>query len=91
MDLDKIYKAVDDDEMNSPLVSIVYELEKQGYKVKLEGIEVTSEDLEKEMFGDLEKATNIFEIELFKNSGIGQKFKLVFNDYHRFYFQPCDE
>lgn len=40
MNIQKIFDAVVEDEMNSTLPSIVYEPEKQGYKVTIEGIEV---------------------------------------------------
>ena len=87
MNIEKVFSAVEEDEMNSPLPTIVHELEEQGYKVKLEGLEVTANDLDAELFVDLEKATNEFEIELMKDDEIIQKFKLVFTDYHRFHIQ----
>ncbi len=87
MNLEKIFTAVYEDEMNSPLPTIVYELEGQGYKVKLEGLEVTANDLDADLFVDLEKATNEFEIELMKDDEINQKFKLAFTGYHNFHFK----
>ena len=89
MNIQKIFESVDADEMNSPLPSIIWELEQQGYKVKLEGLEVTASDLEAGMFSDLERATNEYEIELFKGTGSSQRFKLVFTGYHKFNFQSC--
>ncbi len=88
MDIQKIFEAVDNDEMNSPLPSIVYELEQQGYEVKIEGLEVTTADMDIKLFDDFEKATNEFDIEIIKGDLI-QKFKLVFTDYHKFNFQSC--
>ena len=88
MNIQKIFDAVDDDEMNSPLPSIVYELEQQGYAIKIEGVEVTAGDMEDKLFEDLERATNEFEIEIFKERST-QKFKIVFTDYHKFNFQSC--
>lgn len=88
MNIEKIYNSVNEDEMNSPLLSIVWELGQQGYAVKLEGLEVTASDLEEDMFSDLEKATNEFNIEITKEN-LFQKFKLVFTDYHRFNFESC--
>lgn len=85
MNIEKIYNA---DEMNSPLVTICTELEKQGYNIKLEGLEIKSADLEQDLFNDLEKATNEFEIELIKESEPKQKFKLIITDYHKFNLQP---
>ncbi|MCL4279137.1 MAG: hypothetical protein KJZ60_05545, partial [Ignavibacteriaceae bacterium] len=68
MNIKKIYDAVNGDEMNSPLPSIVSELEQQGYKVKIEGVEVTAVDMPDNLLDDLEKATNEFEIELLKDN-----------------------
>jgi hypothetical protein len=87
MNIQKIFTAVDEDEMNSPLPSIIYELEQQGYKVKLEGLEVSSDNLDGNLFGDFERAVNEFELELTKEDEQHQKFKLVFTDYHKFNFQ----
>lgn len=88
MNIQKIFSAVADDEMNSPLPSIIWELEQQGYKVRLEGVEVTAGDMEAKLFEELERATNEFIIELTKEE-LAQKFKLVFTDYHKFNFQSC--
>jgi YbbR domain-containing protein len=85
MNIEKVFATVD--EMNSPLPTIVHELENQGYKVKLEGLEVTANDLDANLFVDLEKATNEFEIEIVKEGEKSQKFKLVFTDYHDFIFK----
>lgn len=63
MNIENLYKAVEEDEINSPLPTIVHELEMQGYNVKLEGLEKTANDLDAELFYDLEKTTNEFELE----------------------------
>ena len=89
MNIQKIFESVNADEMNSPLPSIIWELEKQGYTIKLEGVDVTAGDMEDKLFEDLERATNEYEIELFKETGSSQRFKLVFTDYHKFNFQSC--
>ena len=89
MNIQKIFDAVNEDDMNSPLISIVNELEQQGYTVKLEGVEVTSHDLDADVFNDFEKAANEFNLELLKQSSLEQKFKIVFTDYHKFNFQSC--
>lgn len=88
MNIQKIFQAVEIDEMNSPLPSIVYELENQGYKVKIEGLDVTAADMDDKLFDDFEKATNEFKVEVIKEE-LTQKFKLVFTDYHKFNFQYC--
>lgn len=89
MNIQKIFTAVDEDEMNSPLPTIIYELEQQGCKVKLEGLDVTASDMDEEMFSDLERAVNEYNIELLKENEPLQKFKVVFTDYHKFNFQSC--
>jgi hypothetical protein len=89
MNIQKIFTDVDEDEMNSPLPTIVWELEQQGYKVKLEGLEVTAGDMADDLFEDLEKATSEFDIELIKGDETEQRFRLVFTDYHKFNFQSC--
>jgi hypothetical protein len=88
MNIQKIFESVEEDEMNSPLPSIIWELEQQGYKVKIEGVEVTAGDMGDKLFEDLERAINEFEIELIKEN-TAQKFKLIFSDYHKFNFQSC--
>ena len=60
MAIEKIYSTVEEYEMNSLLPAIVHGLEMQGYKVKLEGLEVTAYVLDADLFVDLEKATNEF-------------------------------
>jgi hypothetical protein len=88
MNIQKIFKSVEDDEMNSPLLSIIWELEKQGYTVKLEGVDVTAGDMEDKLFEDFERATNKFYVEIIKE-GLKQKFSVVFTGYHKFNLQPC--
>jgi len=89
MNIERIFTAVDEDEMNSPLPSIVWELEQQGYAVKLEGVDVTAGDMGDELFENLERATNELTFELLKENQPVQKFKLIFTDYHKFNFQSC--
>jgi hypothetical protein len=88
MNIQKIFESVDTDEMNSPLPSIVREFEQQGYRVKIEGLEVSSLDMNDQLFEDLERATSEFEIEILNESEPSQNFKLVFTDYHKFNIQP---
>lgn len=86
MNIQNIFYAVESDEMNPPLPLVVLELERQGYKVKIEGLEVNAEDMEDKIFEDLERATNEFNVEI-TNEKSSQKFKIVFTDYHKFNFQ----
>lgn len=86
MNIEKIFKAVNEDDMNSPLISIVNGIEKQGYSVKLEGVDVTADDLDDNLYSDLEKSVNEFNFEISKNGIVEQKFKLKFLEYHKFCF-----
>lgn len=83
MDVEKIYSAVEDDEMNSPLITICDELVKQGYDVKVEGVEFTNSDICFNLLNDLEQVTNEINVEI-TSKNITKRFKLVFTDYHRF-------
>lgn len=87
MNIQKIFKAAEESEMNSPLISVVWELGQQGYQVKLEGLKVTTSEMGSDLFNDLERATNEFEMELLRGTEPVQKFKLVFTGYHEFSFQ----
>jgi hypothetical protein len=89
MNIERIYNAVDFDERNSPLGAVCFELELQGYNIRLEGIDITTSDLNDSIFTDLEKSTNEFNIELLKDGLVEQKFKLVFTDYHKFNIQQA--
>ena len=84
MNIQKLKQALEKDEMNSLLLSICFELEQQGYIVRVEGLEVDSKEIDTDLFSDLEKATNEFNIELIQNSKSVQKFKLIFTGYHLF-------
>lgn len=83
MDLEKIYSAFEDDEMNPPLITICAELVKQGYDVKVEGVEFTNSDICFSLLSDLERVTNEISVEI-TSENITKRFKLVFTDYHRF-------
>jgi len=78
MDFERIREAVKKNEMFSPLLSVCYELEQQGYVVKVEGLEIDSIDLDTDIFDDLEAATNVFEFELLKQNVVVENFKLLF-------------
>lgn len=86
MNIENIYTAVEEDEMNSPLITICGELVKQGYDVKVEGVEFTNDESCINLFSDLEFATNEINFVLTKNNK-RESFKLVFTDYHKFEIQ----
>ncbi len=83
MNLEKIYNAVESDEMNSPLISICDELVKQGYTVLVEGVEICNDEMSNNLLNDLERATSEINFEI-TNKNTTESFKLVFTDYHKF-------
>ena len=83
MNIEKIFQAIKRDEMNSPLISVCAEIEKQGYKIKLEGVDITMNELDDEIIADLEKSGNKFKFELLKDGESVQKFTLEYTDYHK--------
>ena len=88
MNIENIYDAVNSDEMNSPLITICNELIKQGYSIKIEGLEIDSLENDSKLFEDLEYATNEFLIELSRVDEPNQKYKVVFTGYHQFNLKP---
>lgn len=89
MNIERIYKAVEADEMNSPLPTIINELEDQRYKFKLKSFEVTTQDIQGEIFSDIDNEINKFEVELTKGDQKEQSFNLSLTVYHKFNFQDC--
>ncbi len=74
MNIEKIFNSVDKDDMNSPLISICAELEKQGYQIKIEEVKETCEDFDNPSFIDLEKSTNEFVFELYMENNNDQNY-----------------
>lgn len=87
MNIENVFKALDEDEMNSALGIICYELELQGYNVKIEDIEVCAEEIFEKKLPSLEELPEPLNIELLKNGEIEQKFAIDFTDYHRIIFK----
>lgn len=80
MNTQKLFKLIEAEEMNSPLITINFELGRQEYRVKLEVVEVTTENMYDNIFDDFEKAMNRFENEQMKDSEPPQKFRFKFTD-----------
>jgi hypothetical protein len=87
MNIEKIFTALKEDEMNSALGVICSEFEHQGYKIEIEGIEVTSEDIFEEKLSSLEEMPEALNITLFRDGKEEQKFSINFSDYHKIVFQ----
>ena len=90
MNFGNIYKAVEADEMNSPLITICSELKRQGYNIKIEGVEVDSLEKYSKLFEDLESTSSEIRIDLSKANEPDRKLKLVFTGYHEFNFQTVN-
>ena len=84
MDIKKIIKAVNDEEMHSALRTIYYEMRKQGYDVKIEEVEVMPEDIDSDIFIELEQYARDITIEINKKNEVNKKYNLTFAGYHKF-------
>jgi len=89
MNIEKIFNALESDEMNSALGIICRELEGQGYKVKIEDIEVTSEEIFNGKAEYLEQYPDRYKVEAKSLEGEKQKFYLRFTDYHKFIIESA--
>jgi hypothetical protein len=78
MNVQKIFDILQEDQENSALSIICGELEEQGYKIRLDGRDVTSA----EIFGgdhvDLEDKVGTLNVSLYKNGSLEQEFTLEF-------------
>jgi hypothetical protein len=74
MNIEKIYSALKEDQMNSALGIINSELEAQGYEIEIEGIKVTSKEIFENKFPSLEEVAEPLNIILFKDGKEEQKF-----------------
>ncbi len=87
MNIEKIFLALSEDEMNSALGIICSELESQGYKIEIEGMEITSDEIFENKFTSLEVVNESLNINLFKEGKSEQKFSITFTNYHKVSFQ----
>jgi hypothetical protein len=82
MNVQKIFDALKEDEMNSALGIICAELEDQGYDIIIEGIKVTAEEIYENKFPSLEEVAEPLNITLSKEGNEEQKFAIDFMNYH---------
>ncbi len=87
MNIEKIYLELNSDQMNSALGIICSELESQGYKVEVEGIQVTADEIFENKLPSLEEVAEPLNIKLFKLGQEEQKFSIYFIDYHKVEFK----
>lgn len=91
MNIEKIYSALKEDQMNSALGIITLELEAQGYEIKIEGIKITSEEVFENKFPSLEEIAEPLNIILFKDGKVEQKFSIDFIEYHKIIFKEFND
>ena len=87
MNIEKIFSALNKDQMNSTLGIICAELESQGYEIEIEGIQVTANEIFGNKVPSLEEVTEPLNIKLYKNGSVEQKFSIKFVEYHKIVFQ----
>jgi len=82
MNIEKIFEALEEDEMNSALGIICAELENQGYTITIENIQVTAEEIFENKIPSLEEVADSLNIKLSKGEHEEQKFAIEFVDFH---------
>ena len=82
MNIQKIFDALEEDEMNSALGIICAELESQGFDVEIENIAVTAKGIFDNKFPSLEEIPEPLNIKLILDGVKQQEFSMEFADYH---------
>ena len=82
MNVQKIFDMLHEDQDNSALGIICGELEEQGYKVQIDGREVTSAGIFDGDHKDLEDKLGPLNVALYRDSSMEQEFSLEFVDDH---------
>jgi hypothetical protein len=82
MNIQKIFDALHEDEMNSALGIICAELENQEYDITIEDINVTAEEIFENKIPSLEEVAESLNIKLSKGGNEEQKFAIDFVDFH---------
>jgi hypothetical protein len=89
MNVQKIFQALNEDEENSALGIICGELEKQGYIVAIDGVQVTSAGFFNGEHKEIENRIGPLDIRLMATTKtqklkIEQEFCIEFTDFHEF-------
>ena len=82
MNAQKIFDILHEDQDNTALGIICGELEEQGYKVQIDGREVTSAEIFDGDHKDLEDKLGPLDVSLYKDGSLEQEFSLEFIDPH---------
>lgn len=81
MNIEKIFKALEEDSNNSALGIICQQLEKQGYIVSINEEAVSSEGIFEERHPELESLSQV-DISLKRGKKMEQSFSIEFTDFH---------
>ena len=87
MNIEKVYTALQEDQMNTGLGIVCAEFETQGYEVEIEGLQVTAKEIFGNKFPSLEEVLIPLNIKLLKNGISEQQFSIEFVDYHKIIFR----
>ena len=90
MNIQKLYAALDADEMNSSLGIICGELESQGYVVMINDKKVSSEEFFDGENKDLEQEFIPIKMSLYRTDTLEQEFVIEFNEYHDFVIKKAN-
>ncbi len=82
MNVQKIFDMLHEDQENTALGIICGQLEEQGYKVQIDGREVTSAEFFDGDHKDLEDKPGPLAVSLYKDGSLEQEFSLEFVDGH---------
>jgi len=82
MNVQRIFNMLQEDRDRSALGIICAELEEQGYRVRVDGMDVNSADIYGGGHKDLEDKLGPLNIELCRDGSIEQEFSLEFVDDH---------
>ncbi len=82
MNVQRIFDVLHGDQDNTALGLICGELEEQGYKVQIDGREVTSAEIFDGDHKDLEDKLGPLEVSLYRDGSLEQEFSLEFIDHH---------
>jgi hypothetical protein len=82
MNVQRIFDALKEDQENTAVGIICAELEEQGYKVRIDGRDVTSADVYDGRHEDLEDKLGPLSVDLYRNDSLEQEFSIEFLESH---------
>ncbi len=82
MNVEKLFKALEEDQDNHAMGIICAELEEQGYSIKLDDVEVTAQMFFEETAADTLSEASEVVAEISKSGEEPQSFRIKFADFH---------